>query len=348
MRSPPCVGWRAAEAAAGPQSAAQQPAGQRYGAPPPGGPPYPSQPAGEPERPKWSTRRTTAVTAVAAAAVLAIGGVAVAHSGSDSGPSTAQGPGGGGLAGPGGTGGPGGGALPGTRLAGALHGTLVTGSDGSYVTRMTQTGRVTAVSSTSITVKSTDGYAESYGLSSSTTVNGGQSQASATQTGHTVTVVATESGAATTVTDQSLASTGQNGQNGQNGQGGFPAAEPAAPPARAPPARERPERPDPARRLGPKLTEPGRERDGTGRCRNPTMRAVNSMGPSAIGGARWPRSVERRQSRRADARGLRGGSLAGGRPRQQQSPGVTGAAPDSNRARGLRGPPPTAPQPVTR
>jgi hypothetical protein len=142
----------------------------------------------------------------------------VAHSGSDSGSGTSQGPGGG-QGGPGG-GFPGGGALQGAGLAGALHGTFVTESNGSYVTRLMQTGEVTAVSSSSITVKSADGYSKTYTLSSSTTVNGGQSQVSAIETGHTVTVIASESGAATTVTDQSLATTGQNGQ------GGFPGGPP--------------------------------------------------------------------------------------------------------------------------
>ncbi len=207
--------------AAEPSYAAQPPRPTQppYAGQPPGAtPPYPPQQGGEPERPKWSTRKTTAVTVVAAAAVLAIGGVAVAHSGSDSGSGTSQGPGGG-QGGPGGF--PGGGAMPGgAGLAGALHGTFVTGSNGSYVTRLMQTGEVTAVSSSTLTVKSTDGYTKTYTLSSATTVNGGQSQLSAVQSGHTVTVVASEAGAATTVTDQSLATTGQNGQ------GGFPGGAP--------------------------------------------------------------------------------------------------------------------------
>jgi hypothetical protein len=179
------------------------PAAHQWTAPPYPPQQQPSQSPPEPERPKWSTRKTTAVTAVAAAAVLAIGGVAVAHSGgSDS--STSQGPGGGG--------GPGGGFRDGgAGLAGALHGTFVTRSGGTYVTRLMQTGEVTAVSSGSMTVTSADGYAKTYTLSSSTTVNGGQSQVSVIETGHTVTVVASETGAATTVTDQSLATTGQNG-----------------------------------------------------------------------------------------------------------------------------------------
>lgn len=186
---------------------------------PPYQPPYqwtpPQQQAPEPERSKWSTRKTTAVTAVAAAAVLAVGGVAVAQAGgSDTG--TAQGPGGQ-------FGGPGDGGFRdgGAGLTGTLHGTFVTQSGGTYVTRLMQTGEVTAVSSGSITVKSADGYTKTYTLSSSTTVNGGQSQLSAIQTGHTVTVIASESAAATTVTDQSLAGTGQNG-----GPGGFPGAPP--------------------------------------------------------------------------------------------------------------------------
>jgi hypothetical protein len=145
----------------------------------------------------------------------------VAKSG-DSGttPSTTQGPGGGQQGGPGGGRFPGGG-LAQSGLAGALHGTFVTtAGDGTYVTRLMQTGEVTAVSSTSITVKSADDYTKTYALSGSTTVNGGQAAVSAIATGHTVTVVASEAGAASTVTDQSLATAGQNGAPGAGQQGG--------------------------------------------------------------------------------------------------------------------------------
>jgi hypothetical protein len=194
------------------------------GGTPPWDPRYGAAPA-EPERPTWSTRRTGVVTAIAAAAVLAVGGVAIAHSGDGSsttqqGPGGQGGPGGGfGNGGPGGQGGfPGGGAT-GTGLAGALHGTFVTRSDGAYVTRVMQTGSVTAAGSTSITVRSADGYTKSYTLSSSTSVNGGQAQASSIATGNTVTVVATEAGAATSVLDQSLLSQSGTGPQGA-GPGG--------------------------------------------------------------------------------------------------------------------------------
>jgi hypothetical protein len=146
----------------------------------------------EPGRPKWTARASTWVTAAAAAAVLAIGGVAVAHSGSDTAAAAGTGPGQG-RAFPGG--GPGMGQAG---MAGAQHGSFIT-------------GEVTAVSATSIAVRATDGYAETYPISSGTTVNGGQSQVSAVRTGHTVTVTADEDGAAVSILDQSLA-----------GQGGFP------------------------------------------------------------------------------------------------------------------------------
>jgi hypothetical protein len=171
--------------------------------------PYPPPPPAAPEKPAWSTKKTTAVTAVAAAAVLAIGGVAVANSGDDSGSSSSQGPGGF----------PGRGAAPaGGGLTGALHGTYVAQADGSYVTRVFQTGEVTAASATSVTVKSTDGYTKSYTVSSSTSVNGGQSTAADIETGHTATVTATEAAAATSILDQSLAGTG----GGQGFPGGAP------------------------------------------------------------------------------------------------------------------------------
>ncbi|HEV7655876.1 MAG TPA: hypothetical protein VGP36_14250 [Mycobacteriales bacterium] len=186
------------------------------GTPPPAVPPYGTQPPAEPERPKWSTRKTATVTAVAAAAVIAIGGVAVAHSGSSSSTGTAQGGAGGtGQGGPGGGGFPGGGTAA-TGLTGALHGTFVTAAgDGTYVTRIMQTGQVTAAGATSVTVKSTDGYAKTYTLSGATSVDGGQAAVTDIATGNTVTVVASEAGAATTVLDQSLATTG-------TGPGGFP------------------------------------------------------------------------------------------------------------------------------
>ncbi|HEY6744698.1 MAG TPA: hypothetical protein VI357_03165 [Mycobacteriales bacterium] len=182
--------------------------------PPPYGPEHGTQPAAEPERPKWSTRRTGAVTAVAAAAVLAIGGVAVAHGGDSGSTGTTQ---------DGGPGGAGRGAFPGAGtqagLAGALHGTFVTESGGTYVTQLLQTGTVSAVSATSISVRSADDYAKTYTISSATTVNGGQSTVGAIQTGHTVTVIASEAGAAATVLDQSLTA-------GQGGPGGFPGGAP--------------------------------------------------------------------------------------------------------------------------
>ncbi|MGW7686371.1 hypothetical protein ACWGID_36845 [Kribbella sp. NPDC054772] len=54
----------------------------------------------------------------------------------------------------------------------ALHGEFVTAKDGGgYQTVATQTGSVTAVSSTSITVKSADGYTRTYVVNSGTKVN---------------------------------------------------------------------------------------------------------------------------------------------------------------------------------
>lgn len=205
---------RPAPSAGHPQPWAAQPAGT----PPPAGAPGP-----EPERPKWSTRRTGVVTAVAAAAVLAVGGIAVAYSGSDANGDTAttQGPGGQGGGFPGGF--PGGAGQAG--LATALHGTFVTrAADGSYVTQVMQTGEVTAVDATSIAVRSADGYAKTYTLSGSTTVNGGQAQLDAVETGHTVTVVASGTGAAATILDQSLLTGGQGGFPGQGGTGQLPPA----------------------------------------------------------------------------------------------------------------------------
>lgn len=123
----------------------------------------------------WGLRETA--TAVGVAAVIAgLGGAAIyAATGGNShgaggGPQHAFGPGGtdamaGGGPGnmPGGPGGAGGMRGP-TSLDGAsLHGEFVV-SDGSgaYTTVLTQTGTVTAISSTSITVRSDDNYSQTY------------------------------------------------------------------------------------------------------------------------------------------------------------------------------------------
>jgi hypothetical protein len=118
-------------------------------------------------------------------------------------------------------------------LSGALHGEFVVqNSSGGYVTEALQTGKVTAISATSITVASADGYTKVYVLGSSTTVDNGADKISSVVAGHTVTVLATVSGSgdaatatATAITDQNLAGSAQNNQNNPpNGEQGNPPA----------------------------------------------------------------------------------------------------------------------------
>jgi hypothetical protein len=104
----------------------------------------------------------------------------------------------------------------------ALHGTIVVDNNGTYVTEAIQTGRVTEISATSITVASVDGYTRAYVLESSTVVDNGTDKIASVVTGHTVNITAAVSGDTATATqlrDQNL-STGQ--QNGGQ-QGGGPA-----------------------------------------------------------------------------------------------------------------------------
>jgi hypothetical protein len=100
----------------------------------------------------------------------------------------------------------------------ALHGTyVVADGNGGYSTELTQTGTVSAVSSSAITVKSTDGYSKTYAITSSTSVDSGSDQISAVATGHTVRIVADSKASATAITDTNL-SGGQN-QGGGPGNG---------------------------------------------------------------------------------------------------------------------------------
>jgi hypothetical protein len=106
------------------------------------------------------------------------------------------GPRGGPGGGPGGEGGPGFGpgfAPPDGRGGGlgaindALHGEFVI-ADGS--TDLLQTGKVTAISATSIDLTSTDGFAKKYTINSSTVIDNGRGQVSDIKTGDQVTVIA--------------------------------------------------------------------------------------------------------------------------------------------------------------
>ncbi|MEV6849031.1 hypothetical protein [Actinoplanes sp. NPDC051411] len=115
----------------------------------------------------------------------------------------------------GGFGGPGGGF---GGAAAALHGTsVVSDGNGGYTTELTQTGTVSAVSSSAITVKSEDGYSKSYAITSSTSVDNGSDQIGSVAAGHTVRIVADAKASATAITDTNL-SGGQN-QGGGPGNG---------------------------------------------------------------------------------------------------------------------------------
>ena len=93
-----------------------------------------------------------------------------------------------------------GGGLLGGGLFGAVHGTVVVPkAGGGYQTVAFQNGKVTAVSSTSITLRSADGYSHTYSVTSSTIVNAQRDGIGSIKTGNQVVVDATVSGSTTTV-----------------------------------------------------------------------------------------------------------------------------------------------------
>jgi hypothetical protein len=187
--------------------------------PPEWGPPLPA--AGPQEQSSGRRRGKLAVAgAVVAAAVVGAGvtaGVMADDGGSSA--SAAAGSGGRGFGQQGRAGGPGGATGGGT--ASALHGTyVVADGNGAYTTQLTQTGTVSAVSAGSITVKSQDGYTQTYVVSSSTSVDNGSDAIGDVAAGHTVRVTATsadDKATATQITDTNIASTQQQG-----GPGGAP------------------------------------------------------------------------------------------------------------------------------
>jgi hypothetical protein len=216
------------EVNAGPASANAgwaPPVGQVPGAS--GMPPTWSPPtaAGSGDTRPGSRRTKLAVAGAIVAAAVASAGVTAGIMAGNGGTSAAAsgGPGGGGQGfggQQGGLGGAAGGAAGGTMAA--LHGTyVVSDGNGGYLTELTQTGTVSAVSSSSITVKSTDGFTKTYVVSGSTSVDNGSDAIGDVATGHTVRVVATsanDQATATQIQDTNIASTTQQG--GPGGQGG--------------------------------------------------------------------------------------------------------------------------------
>ncbi|MBB1157249.1 hypothetical protein [Amycolatopsis dendrobii] len=128
------------------------------------------------KRAKWIAGGTAAV-------LIAGGGGAIwaATSSSSSSSSTAAGPAAS-AGGPAGQGGPGGG------LGSVLHGEFATSAGPKF----TQTGEVTALSATSLTAKSADGFTKVYVIDSAT--------ATGVKTGEDVTIVATVNGDTATAT----------------------------------------------------------------------------------------------------------------------------------------------------
>lgn len=95
---------------------------------------------------------------------------------------------------------------------GALHGEFVVPrAGGGYQTDDMQRGSVTSVSTSSITIKSADGFTKTYQVTSSTLVDAQRDGISSVKDGHQVLVVATVSGGtatATSIQDLSLLQAG--------------------------------------------------------------------------------------------------------------------------------------------
>ncbi len=100
-------------------------------------------------------------------------------------------------------------------LFGALHGQFVMAKPGGgYQTVDVQNGQVTAVSSTSITLKSSDGFIHSYTISGSTVVDAQRDGIGSVKVGNQAAVVATVSGSTATaanVEDLTLVQQGHSG-----------------------------------------------------------------------------------------------------------------------------------------
>ncbi|HET6703760.1 hypothetical protein [Amycolatopsis sp.] len=163
-----------------------QPEGANWGDPAPAAP-----------KKGWSGKKTAIAAGIAV--VIAAGGGAAIWAGTSSADNTAQGPGGfggpggGQFRGQGGFGGLGGGM---TALREALHGDFVVpDGNGGYTTERLQTGDVTELSATSVTLTSKDGYKQTYTLDSSTQKTGDVKQGDTN-----VTVVAKVTGQTATAT----------------------------------------------------------------------------------------------------------------------------------------------------
>jgi hypothetical protein len=86
-------------------------------------------------------------------------------------------------------------------LFGAVHGSAVVPKPGGgYQTIAFQNGKVTAVSSTSVTLRSADGYSHSYRVTSSTLVNAQRDGIGSIKAGNQVIATATLSGSTATAT----------------------------------------------------------------------------------------------------------------------------------------------------
>ena len=194
---------------------AAPPAWGAPGSPPtwgaPGSPPGPN---GKPPS-RWKPWQKVAAGG-ALAAVIAVGGVAAvtaANASSDDTATTQAGTPGAGSGGGSDTGRTGTrGALAGAmELANALHGDFVVSSGSGTQTMRLQTGEITALSSDSVTVKSTDGYTSTYAVGSGLDL-------SSVAVGDTVRVIGTVNGDAATATSVQSGSTAGGGF----GQGWLP------------------------------------------------------------------------------------------------------------------------------
>jgi hypothetical protein len=115
-------------------------------------------------------------------------------------------------------------------LFGALHGQFVVAkSGGGYETVDVQSGQVTAVSSTSITLKSSDGFTKSYVIASSTLVDAQRDGIGSVKVGNKASVLATVSGSTATaasVTDMTLLQQSHQAFGFGQGTSGAPSSQP--------------------------------------------------------------------------------------------------------------------------